>query len=174
MRPPIRVRDVETAEHEALETLYHETRDVRIRLRVQIILLAVERKMTAPQIATIVRTNDQTVRNWIKRFNGEGIAGLSDEPRSGRPPKVTGAYRQRLLEIVRRRPRSLGQPYSLWSLQRLADYLADETGIRVTQVTVRQILAEQGIVLSRPQHKVTSPDPEYELKKTSLSGSETT
>jgi transposase len=174
MIPPIRVRDVPSEERSELEALYHETKDVRIRQRVQIILLAVERQMIAPQIASIVRTNDQTVRNWIKRFNREGIAGLYDEPRTGAPPKVTAAYRQRLVEIVRRRPRSLGQPYSLWTLQRLADFLAEETGIRVSHVTVRQILADHGIVLSRPQHKVTSPDPEYELKKRRLSGSETT
>lgn len=174
MIPPIRVRDVPSKERNELETLYHETKDVRIRQRVQIILLAVEKEMIAPQIASIVRTNDQTVRNWIKRFNREGVAGLYDEPRSGAPPKVTAAYRQRLVEIVRRRPRSLGRPYSLWTLQRLADFLAEETGIRVSHVTVRQILADHGIVLSRPQHKVTSPDPEYELKKRRLSGSEIT
>jgi transposase len=83
-------------------------------------------------------------------------------------------YKQRLVEIVRRRPRSLGQPYSLWTLQRLADFLAEETGLRVSHVTVRQILADHGIVLSRPQHKVSSPDPEYELKKRRLKDSETT
>lgn len=174
MRPPIRIRDVPSEERSALETLYHETKDVRIRQRVQIILLAIERQMIATEIASIVRSNDQTVRNWIKRFNSESIAGLYDEPRSGAPRKVTAAYRQRLVEIVRRRPRSLGQAYSLWTLQRLADLLAEETGIRVSPVTVRQILADHGIVLSRPQHKVTSPDPEYELKKRRLSGSETT
>lgn len=174
MIPPIRVRDVPSEERSELETLYHETKDVRIRQRVQIILLAIERQMIAKEIASIVRSNDQTVRNWIKRFNREGIAGLYDEPRSGAPPKVTAAYRQRLVEIVRRRPRSLGQAYSLWTLQRLADFLAEETAIRVSHVTVRQILADHGIVLSRPQHKVTSPDPEYELKKRRLSGSEIT
>jgi transposase len=164
---------VPSAERSELETLYHETKDVRIRQRVQIILLALEREMIAPQIASIVRSNDQTVRNWIKRFNREGIAGLYDEPRSGAPPKVTLAYRQRLVEIVRHRPRALGQPYSLWTLQRLADYLAEETGIRVSHVTVRQILADHDIVLSRPQHKITSPDPEYEVKKRRLKSSET-
>ena len=174
MRAPISVRAVASEEQQALERLYHETKDVRIRQRVQIILLAIEHKMIAPQIASIVRTNDQTVRNWLKRFNREGSAGLYDNPRAGAPAKVTAAYRQQLIEIVRRRPRALEQPYSLWTLQRLADFLAEATGIRVSKVTVAQILADHGIVLSRPQHKVSSPDPEYALKKRRLSGSETT
>lgn len=82
-----------------------------------------------------------------------------------RPAKATAAYKERLLEVVRQRPRSLGQPYSLWTLQRLADYLAELTGIRVSYETVRLALKAGGIVLSRPQHTVTSPDPEYRVKK---------
>jgi transposase len=102
---------------------------------------------------------------WLKRFNAEGIPGLYDALRPGAPAKVTPAYRERLLLIVRQRPRSLEQPYSLWTLQRLADFMAEETGIRVSDVTVSRILASQDIVLSQPQHKVSSPDAEYEVKK---------
>jgi len=50
----------------------------------------------------------------------------------------------------------------------LADYLAEQTGIRVEDETVRLHLKRAGIVLSRPQHTITSPDPEYALKKRRL------
>ena len=69
---------------------------------------------------------------------------------------------------MRRRPRSLDLPFSLWTLQRLADYLAEQTGIRVADETVRLHLKAAGIVLSRPQHTITSPDPVYALKKRRL------
>jgi transposase len=165
MRTPIRIEPIPADELEALERLYHQTKDVRVHERAQMVLLSVEQGLTAAQIAVIVRSSEQTVRTWLKRFQVEGAAGLADKPRPGAPPKTTPAYRQRLVEVVRQRPRSLGQPYSLWTLQRLADYMADESGIRVTAVTVRQILGEHEIVLSRPQHKVSSPDPEYQVKK---------
>lgn len=172
MRPPIQVRDISPEELNELETLYRQTKAVRIRERTQIILLAAEQGLTAPEIAVIVRRNDQTVRSWIRRFNAEGIAGLYDAPRSGAPAQVTPAYRDRLLEVVRQRPRSLDQPYSLWTLQRLADFMAEETGRRFSAVTVSRILAKHDIVMSRPQHKVSSPDPEYEVKKRRLKNSE--
>lgn len=174
MRAPIQVRDIPPEELSELETLFRQTKDVRIRERTQIILLAAEQGLTAPQICTIVRRNDQTVRNWIRRFNAEGIAGLYDAPRAGAPAKVTPMYRDRLLEVVRQRPRALDQPYSLWTLQRLADFMAEETGLRVSAATVSRILAQHDIVMSRPQHKVSSPDPEYEVKKRRLKGNETT
>ena len=174
MRPPIQVRDVSPEELKELETLFRQTKDVRLRERTQIILLAAEQHMTAPQISPIVRRNDQTVRTWIRRFNAEGISGLYDAPRSGAPAQVTAGYRDRLLEVVRQRPRALDQPYSLWTLRRLADFMAEETGLRFSAVTVSRILAKHDIVMSRPQHKVSSPDPEYETKKRRSKTSETT
>jgi transposase len=129
--------------------------------------------MIAPDIAKIVRRNDQTVRTWIVRFNAEGIAGLYDAPRPGAPPSVTPEYRERLLVVVRQRPRMLERPYSMWTLQRLADFMAEETGLRFSTTTVSRILAAHDIVLSRPQHKVSSSDPEYEVKKRRSKRSET-
>jgi len=143
-------------------------------MRAQMVLLAAEQHLLAPEIAKIVRSDEQTVRNWLKRYQAEGTAGLTDVPRPGVTPKVTPEYREQLLKIVRQRPRSLGRPYSLWTLQRLADYMAEQTGIRISAVTVRVYLKAAGIVLSRPQHKITSPDPEYEVKKRRLKTSETT
>ena len=69
---------------------------------------------------------------------------------------------------MRQRPRRLGLPYSLWTNQRLADVLAEETGVRVSDETVRRALAQADIVLSRPQHTITSPDPDYLVKKRRL------
>jgi transposase len=174
MRTPITVRKLSTEEMAELKAFYRQTKDVRLRERVQIILLAAEQAMSAPAIAKVVQRNDQTVRTWMQRFNSEGLAGLSDDPRPGAPPTVTAAYRERLLVVVRQRPRSLEQPYSMWTLQRLADFMAEESGIRVSDVTVSRLLAAHDIVLSRPQHKVSSPDPEYQVKKRRLKASETT
>ena len=158
----------------ALNELYRKTKDVRLRTRAQMILLAAEKKMVAHEIAEIVRTDEQTVRRWLKRYIAEGIEGLKDMPRPGAEAKVTAEYEAKMLAAVRRRPRSLGLSFSMWTLQRLGDYLAEETGIRVSDETVRLHLAAHEIVLSRPQHKVSSPDPDYEVKKRRLRIPETT
>ncbi len=168
MRKPVEIPIPTPEELDALEKLYRSTKEVRLRTRAQIILLAGEQRMTAPAIAKIVRENDQTVRNWFKRWMAEGIEGLKDRPMPGPPPKITKEYKEQLLFVVRRRPRSLEQPYSMWTLQRLADYMAEHTGMRVSIETVRQLLKDGEIVLSRPQHKISSPDPEYLVKKRRL------
>jgi transposase len=168
MRQPLEI-PIPTAEAlERLHTLYRTTRAVRLRTRAQIVLLAGEQRLAAPAIARIVREDEQTVRRWLKRYLAEGIEGLKDRPMPGAPGRVTPGYQEQLLAAVRRRPRSLGLPYSLWTLRRLADYLAEQTGLRVSYETVRRVLAAAGIVLSRPQHTISSPDPEYAVKKRRL------
>jgi transposase len=162
---PLRLDALTPAQLGELDHLYRTTHDVRLRTRAQMVLLAAERHLVAAEIAAIVRHDEETVRRWLLRYQAEGVAGLSDAPRPGSPGKLTAEYRQQLLRCVRQRPRSLGLPYSLWTLQRLADHLAEETGLRLSDEAVRRTLQAPGIVLSRPQHKVTSPDPEYEVKK---------
>jgi transposase len=165
MRQPLEIPVLTAEELERLGTLYRTTRRVRLRTRAQIVLLAGEQRLAAPAIARIVREDEQTVRRWLKRYLAEGVEGLKDRPMPGAPGRVTPAYREQLLAAVRRRPRSLGQPYSLWTLRRLADYLAEQTGLRVSYETVRRALGAAEIVLSRPQHTISSPDPEYATKK---------
>ena len=137
------------------------------------ILLSAEQALKAPQIALIVRESERTVQRWLKRYQAEGISGLHDAPKSGKPSKVSQAYRQQLPSSVRQRPRSLSLKFSLWTLARLADYLAELTGIRLSEEGVRLQLKAIGILLSRPQHKISGHDPDYLLKKRRLKAKET-
>ena len=162
---PIRLEALSAAQLRELDHAYRTARDARLRIRALMVLLAAERGMVAAEIAAAVRQDEETVRRWLVRYQAEGLNGLSDAPRSGVPPKATRGYRQQLLAVVRRRPRALGLPFSLWSGDRLADYLAEQTGIRLSRASVYRLLRAGGVHLNRPQHTITGPDPEYALKK---------
>jgi transposase len=164
----ISIPSLTPTQREALKQLYRTTKTPRLRTRAQMVFLSVEQGLRVPQIAAIVRESEATVLRWLKRYLAEGMEGLQDAPRPGRPSEITAEYRAELLAAVRRRPRSLHLPFSLWTLQRLADYLAERTGLRVSDETVRRALKCEGIVLSRPQHQISSPDPEYAVKKRRL------
>ncbi len=168
MRDAVRVEPLTEEQRAELDQLYRKTDKPRVRTRAQMILLSAEQGLKAEEIAVIVRESVVTVLTWLKRYIAEGIEGLKDAPRVGRSVTVTEEFRKKLLEGVRRRPRDLGLAYSMWTLQRLADYLAEETGIRVSDETIRLELAKQDIVFSRPQHTISSPDPEYQVKKRRL------
>lgn len=101
----IRLPKVDEKAIEELDKLYRTTRNIRIRERAQMVLLAVEKDMVAADIAEIVRKDEQTVRFWLKRYQTEGINGLADAPREGSPVKGDEAYWQQLLQVVRQHPR---------------------------------------------------------------------
>ena len=156
-----------------LEELYRKTEVPRVRTRAQMVLLSAEKKLKVDEIADIVRESSVTVLRWLHRYMAEGMQGLMDAPRAGRSSILTDEFRKRLLEVVRRRPRSLELEFSMWTLQRLADFMAEDTGIRVSTETLRRALAKEDIVFSRPQHTISSPDPDYQVKKRRLKKLET-
>jgi transposase len=122
---------------EQLDQLYRTTKVPRLRTRAQMVLLAAEQGLKVPQIARMVRKREATVLRWLKRYLAAGLEGLQDAPRPGRPAQMTEAYTAELVAAVRRRPRSVGLPFSRWTLQRWVDFVAERTGIRVSDETVR-------------------------------------
>lgn len=152
-------------EIQELAQQYEATQDVRLKLRLQAVLLCAEQNMKAKEIAQIVRKSARTVQRWLKSYQQGGIEGLADAPRSGAPVRISEQYRKRVVELARQRPRSLGLDFSIWFLHSLADQLEAELGERYSLESVRLILKEAEITFSRPQHQVSSPDPAYEVKK---------
>ena len=65
-----------------------------------------EKNLKAAEIAEIVRESSVTVLRWLNRYIAEGIEGSMDASRTGRSSILTDAFHQRLLEVVRRRPKS--------------------------------------------------------------------
>lgn len=158
------VKALSETEYKEVEGLYQRTKEARLARRAQMILLSGE-GWKVGEIAKVVRESEDTVTRWVKRYNSEGVNGLQDAPRAGAPRKVNAEYEAEVLAAVRTRPRALEQPYSLWTLQRLVDYMAERTGIRLGRETLRRLLARHEIVMSRPHYHVHSPDPDYLLKK---------
>ena len=49
-------------------------------------VLGVDAGEPAPAVARRLGIGTEVARQWVKRFNAEGLAGLEDRPRAGRPP----------------------------------------------------------------------------------------
>jgi transposase len=150
---PIFVRALTAAEQKALSELIRRENDARVVRRAQMVRLSAT-GMTTPQIAAMWDVNDQTVRRTLRRFEAEGIEGLRDKPRKGRPAKKTERYIALLREAVQTSPRELGYPFSSWTLERLREHLALQTGIRLHPNSLSRIMAENDIVYRRPKHSM--------------------
>lgn len=164
-----RVHTLSTQEVNELEELYRNTNEADVRSRCQMVLLSNE-GLSPPQIAQRVRFSRRTVTRIIPRYEAEGLEGLMTKPRSGRPPKVTAAYKAQLLQAVEQPPRTLGLPFSNWTTANLAEYLREPTGIELSARQVENILKANDWRLRRPVRTVKhkqDPDLVQEKKRDS-------
>jgi transposase len=92
-------------------------------------------------------------------------------PTTGRPT-FTEEGCQRLQDLLHRSPRDFGQDRGVWTLE-LAAQVSFEQGIITTEVSdecVRRALKRLKTNWKRAKHWITSPDPQYLLKKTLATG----
>jgi transposase len=106
---------------------------------------------TIPVIARQVGLSALRVRAWSHRFNGDGLEGLADAPRSGRPRQHDGTARGTVVARARTKPRRLGLPFALWARARLQQALRQHHGLDVTPATIWKWLRAEGLVWKRQQ-----------------------
>ena len=125
-----------------LDTFLKKTKEARTFRRAQ----AVRAVVTGQRLQTVSDTLHFTysaLRKWVYRFANQGVPGLVDRPRSGRPPKVTCALEQHLNRLVDQDPLQHGSLYSQWSCRELATVLAQQTGIQLGRESVRCALKKK-------------------------------
>lgn len=152
-----------TAEQETTLKMWvgsHRTEQRHSR-RAQVILLSAQ-GVTLKEISAQSGLNRTNCLKWRKRFVAEGLDGLKDKPRKGRPASITDWKRTQVIRLACERPFNGANAWSRRELARV-------TGLGST--TVHRIL--QGASLK--PHKVhhwcgKSPDPEFEPKQAAILG----
>lgn len=107
------------------------------------------------EVEAIVRWSgrtERTVHRWLGQWAREGIAGLADAPRPGRPRRADDAYLQALDAALERQPADLGLPFDVWTSVRLSAYLAHTTGVRIAPSWLRGLLTQRRYTYGRPKH----------------------
>jgi transposase len=133
-----------------LDTLLKQTKEARVFRRAQAV-----REVVAGHhinaVSAAFHLADSALRKWVQRFAQEGLQGLLDRPRSGRPPKITCELEQYLNRLVDQDPLQHGAVASQWSCRELATVLARETGVHLGRESVRGVLKKSRQLL--PPHR---------------------
>ncbi len=142
---PFALRALTLQERGAIEQLAHSrTAAKRLVERAQILLAAAEGQRPST-IATQVNVSRETVYNWIDRFNEQGLAGLDDRHRSGRPHTYTAKQRAEVIATALTDPKRLDLPFGCWTLDRLQAYLNEQKGIPIKRSRIDEILIDEGL-----------------------------
>ncbi len=105
---------------------------------------------------------------WVKRFNEESIAGLQDRPRSGRKPIHSEEVRSALIDLALQKPKTLGYPFEMWTLERLQVSFEERQGVHLSDSTIWSWMEAEGFNWKRQQswfRDAEKHDPEFVEKR---------
>lgn len=133
----------------------------RLTLRSRIIIMASE-GYDNESISEKLELRKATISKWRRRFAIQGISGLSDAPRSGKPATYTKEDERRILETLDKKP---PQGYSTWSGNLLEAKLKN-----IDKSYIWRVLKKFGIHLQRKHSWCISTDPEFAKKSADIVG----
>jgi transposase len=145
----IYVRKPTTEETQELQRMMRQ--DVgRVSQRAHMVLLSTQQQ-TVPAIAQLFQVCCPTVRYWLKQFNTFGPTGLYDQPRSGRPQKITSGVKEKLLEFLQADPNQQGYLATFWTVAMLVLALTEKLQVVLSMSAVRTTLHALGLRWGRPR-----------------------
>ena len=167
MRLPLQVDESLTAAE--LTKLAKRERDARVRGRI-IAVRYLRLGHTVPEASSALGMSERQLRNWVHRYNSEGVAGLRDRPRPGQPPHLTPDQVEEFKERIRKGAR-------------LEDQVCVLRGVDVRRILQEEFEAEYSLpgvyfllhrlefssLVPRPKHEKADEKGQATFKKTSRS-----
>ena len=116
--------------------------------------------MTRAEAGRVTEQSEQAVKDAIKRFNAEGVTGLKDRPRTGRPRKLDADGRQKLHDIALAGPDVETEHLSAYTREDLAGIVKEKWGVTYAVTSIGRLLKESGLSRQkmRPSHLKKDPE----------------
>ena len=123
--------------------------------------------MSREEAARAAGMDRQTLRDWVHRYNAEGVEGLRDRPRPGRPCGLDEGQQAALKAMVLRGP-DLGRDGCVaWRARDLRELAERRFGGRYSESGVRRLLEDLDLSWqkARPVHPEADPKAQERFKK---------
>jgi transposase len=157
--------DVSAGDLRAVAARTKDAKAARRMLAIALVLEGSDRK-TAAETCGMDR---QTLRDWVHRYNAEGIAGLANRHSAGRSPLLSPEQKAELAQLVREGPDPAVDGVVRWRRIDLKRKIEDRFGVVMHERTVGKQLAGLGFrrLSVRPRHPKSVPEAQEAFKKTS-------
>lgn len=161
-------RDMTASQLQAASAKTKDARAARRMLAIALVLEGADRQTAASSCGM----DRQTLRDWVHRYNAEGLPGLSNRKGRGRQPRLSAAQKAELAALVEAGPDPERDGVVRWRRVDLKHKIAEMFGVEMHERTVSKQLAALGFVrLSvRPRHPKADAAAQETFKKTSPIG----
>jgi len=127
-------------------------------------ILLVAQGMTCPEVGRLLGDASQTVRDWVRRFESEGLAGLVDGERAGRPRRLGDKELEEINTVLRQTPASVGMTANLWDGKTLAAFIGKRYQVHLGVRQCQRMFRQFGFRLRKPRPLIASADPERQKR----------
>lgn len=106
------------------------------------------------EAAAVCGMDRQTLRDWVHRYNAEGLAGLSDRPSPGPKPRLSAEQEAEVAEVVRQGPTLAEHGVVRWRRTDLASVIKQRYSVTLAERSVGALLRRLGFrrLSVRPRH----------------------
>lgn len=141
-----------------LQDEIRRTDEARYDHRLHAILL-VAQGMSSRQAAQFLGDSPRTVAYWVQRFETEGLAGLADADRPGRPRKLNQEQINKIEAALRNSPLNYGLSVNLWDGKTLSAYIKQQFDLQLGVRQCQRLFRQLGFRLRKPRSKIANSDP---------------
>ena len=110
------------------------------------------------EVAALVGAPRQTVYRWREVLQAEGIDGLRNMSKGGRPALLGAEELMQLQVALLEGPTAHGFGTALWTLKRVRVFIEREFGVRYSDVHVWRLLGQMGFSSQKPQRRALERD----------------
>lgn len=103
------------------------------------------------QVAEMQAVSKPTIYGWFHRWQSGGVAALVNQPKSGRPPKLSDTHINSVVELLIQGAKAHGWQNDLWTAARVAEVIRKHLNINISSEQMRKILKNRlGWTVQRP------------------------
>jgi transposase len=130
-------------------------------------VLMVAQGMSCRAAAGLLGDSPRTVAYWVNRFEAEGLSGLADADRPGRPSRLDEQQLKQIQEALRSSPSEFGLSANLWDGKLLSHFIHRRFGVDLGVRQCQRLFRQFGFRLRKPRPLIAKADPEKqeEFKK---------
>lgn len=125
-------------------------------------VLLIAQGMTCPEVARLLGDAPRSVEYWVRRFEKEGLTGLLEGEKPGRPRRLSEKQMATVDRILRRSPREAGLSGNIWDGKTLSAWLEQKYHLRLGVRQCQRIFRQLGFRLRKPRPALAHADPELQ------------
>ena len=121
--------------------------------------LLVAQGVTCPEVARLLGHAPRSVENWVNRFDRQGLAGLTEGERSGRPSRLDEKQVKEINRVLRAKPSDAGMRVNLWNGKTLSAWIGKTYGIQLALRQCQRLFRQFEFRLRKPRPVLARADP---------------